>query len=100
MIYFGNAPIKSIQTKSKKGATWEVANLKFETPQASIDIKTPPEQAAWLEYILQAIHYTQTTIWTLKAIKENYEQNGLEDFELFWDNKPISSLYKVGLYHL
>ena len=100
VIYFGAPLVKTIQSKSKKGATWEVANLKFETAQASIDIKIAPEQAAWLEYILQAIHYSQEKTWTLKAIKENYEQNGLEDFELFWDNKPISSLYKVGLYHL
>lgn len=100
VIYFGAPPVKTIQSKSKKGANWEVANLKFETAQASIDIKIAPEQAAWLEYILQAIHYSQEKTWTLKAIKENYEQNGLEDFELFWDNKPISSLYKVGLYHL
>jgi hypothetical protein len=100
VIYFGAPPVKTIQSKSKKGATWEVANLKFETAQASIDIKIAPEQAAWLEYILQAIHYSQEKTWTLKAIKENYEQNGFEDFELFWDNKPISSLYKVGLYHL
>jgi hypothetical protein len=30
-------------------------------------------------------------------IKENYLSAGLTGFELFWDNKPITSLYKVGL---
>ena len=25
---------------------------------------------------------------------------GLEDFELFWDNKPINTLYKFGLLEL
>jgi hypothetical protein len=34
---------------------------------------------------------------TYAEIKENYKSRGLEGFELFWDNKPITSLYKVGL---
>jgi len=34
---------------------------------------------------------------TLPQVKANYEAAGLEDFELFWDNKPVSGLYKVGL---
>ena len=29
--------------------------------------------------------------------KESYEAAGLEDFELFWDNKPVTTLYKAGL---
>jgi hypothetical protein len=29
--------------------------------------------------------------------KENNLSAGLDGFELFWDNKPITSLYKVGL---
>jgi hypothetical protein len=31
---------------------------------------------------------------------ENYKAAGLEDFELFWDNKPINTLSKVGLLQL
>ena len=37
---------------------------------------------------------------TLQEIKDEYEQQGHEDFELFWDNKPLSTLYKVGLLRL
>jgi hypothetical protein len=33
----------------------------------------------------------------LEQLKSDYESQGLEDFELFWDNKPINTLYKVGL---
>ena len=32
--------------------------------------------------------------------KEDYEKSGLEDFELFWDNKPVNTLYKAGLLRL
>jgi hypothetical protein len=34
---------------------------------------------------------------TYAAVKESYEAAGLEDFELFWDNKPVTTLYKAGL---
>jgi hypothetical protein len=30
-------------------------------------------------------------------VKDSYEGAGLEDFELFWDNKPVNALYKFGL---
>ena len=33
----------------------------------------------------------------LGEVKENYQAAGLEDFELFWDNKPVNQLYKAGL---
>jgi hypothetical protein len=28
---------------------------------------------------------------------DSYNAAGLEDFELFWDNKPVNTLYKAGL---
>ena len=31
------------------------------------------------------------------TIKESYDATGLEAFELFWDNKPVTTLYKAGL---
>jgi hypothetical protein len=34
---------------------------------------------------------------TLGELKSDFENAGLEDFELFWDNKPVSQLYKVGM---
>ncbi|MFM7721236.1 MAG: hypothetical protein ACKO52_08855 [Sediminibacterium sp.] len=30
-------------------------------------------------------------------IKAGYLAAGLEDFDLFWDNKPIKTLHKAGL---
>jgi hypothetical protein len=33
----------------------------------------------------------------LQEVKEDYEAAGFEDFELFWDNKPVNTLYKAGL---
>jgi hypothetical protein len=33
-------------------------------------------------------------------VKDSYEAAGLADFELFWDNKPVNQLYKIGLLQL
>jgi hypothetical protein len=33
----------------------------------------------------------------LVDIKADYSAAGLEDFDLFWDNKPINTLNKAGL---
>jgi hypothetical protein len=37
---------------------------------------------------------------TIQMIKTDYESAGHHDFELFWDNKPVNSLYKAGLLRL
>ena len=37
---------------------------------------------------------------TLQQLKEDYEAQGLEDFELFWFNKPMNGIWKVGLLSL
>jgi hypothetical protein len=34
----------------------------------------------------------------MQEIMEDYTKAELEDFELFWDNKPINQLNKVGLF--
>jgi hypothetical protein len=38
--------------------------------------------------------------YTLQEVKQSYEQAGFNDFELFWDNKPVNTLYEVGLLRL
>ena len=36
----------------------------------------------------------------LTQIKENYTLSGLTDFELFWNNPPVNTLFEVGLLHI
>jgi hypothetical protein len=38
-----------------------------------------------------------STGMALADIKAGYLTAGLEDFDLFWDNKPINTLHKAGL---
>ena len=97
VIWLGKKPEIEIVTKSKKGNQWEIASLTFQSKQASTNIKVDKEQGLWLADMLRKLSVDNTKTWTVQEVKESYEAAGFDDFELFWDNKPINSLYKFGL---
>lgn len=97
VVYLGKKPTLEITTKSKKGSTWEVASLTFETKKETLNIKTDKEQGTWLAGMLEQLSIANPKTLTLHDVKTTYEAAGLPDFELFWDNKPVSGLYKAGL---
>lgn len=100
IIYLGKTPSLEIIIKSKKGNQWEVASLTFETKKETISISVDSEQGKWLHLLLPKLSIENIKQYSLQEVKEDYEKNGLEDFELFWDNKPMNTLHKVGLLHL
>ncbi|MBS1643571.1 MAG: radical SAM protein [Bacteroidetes bacterium] len=95
LVFLGTLPKLEQITKSKKGASWELAALSFETIQRTIAIKLPLQQGEWLFGILQELVGGKSM--TMAALKDRYQQAGLEDFELFWDNKPMDSAWRFGL---
>ncbi len=97
ILWLGHQPKVEFFTKSKKGNTWEMASLTFESKSETINIKTDQLQGRWLAEMLAAISTTPNRMTTVQEIKASYEAAGLEDFELFWDNKPVNGLYKAGL---
>jgi hypothetical protein len=100
LVWLGTIPKTEIVQKSKKGNHWEVMSISFQTKKATHTINVEPEKGKWLVDILEKISIRSHDQLTLKKIKENYEAAGLENFELFWDNKPVNTLYKAGLLHL
>lgn len=100
IIFFGNTPEIEIITKSKKGQQWELASITFQTNSETINIKIDKAQGEWLIQLLANTNINKVPIKTLQEVKESYEAAGLQDFELFWDNKPINHLSKVGLLRL
>ncbi|ANE52757.1 B12-binding domain-containing radical SAM protein [Flavisolibacter tropicus] len=100
LVWLGKTPKTETFTKSKKGAQWEVMSLTFQTKKAVHTINVEPEKGAWFINLLPKISVSNPTPLTLQQVKADYEYAGLEDFELFWDNKPINTLYKAGLLHL
>ena len=100
VIWLGKQPAIESFTKSKKGSQWEMSSLTFQSKKESFNIKVNLEQGQWLFKILQQLSINNIKTYTLKEVKEDYEAAGLDDFELFWDNKPVNALYKIGLLQL
>jgi hypothetical protein len=99
ICWMGNQPSAEIFTKSKKGNSWEMCSLTFQTKKETFNIKVNAAEGEWLVSMLQQLAATDK-LFTLQEVKENYEAAGLQDFELFWDNKPVNTLYKAGLLQL
>jgi hypothetical protein len=95
LIFLGNSPTIEIITKSKKGNQWELASITFETKATTINIRIDKDQGVWLHDLLA--HLKKGNKMNMQQVLENYESAGLEDFELFWDNKPVNQLHKAGL---
>jgi hypothetical protein len=93
-------PTIEIVTRNKKGNTWEEASITFQAKKETVNIKVDKAKGEWLYALLPLISVENTKTFTLKEVQANYETAGLEDFELFWDNKPINNLAKVGLLKL
>lgn len=100
VIFLGKQPKTETVIKSKKGNQWELLSLTFETKKETINIKVEKEPGEWLVAILPRLAISPPPILTLQEVKADYENAGLEDFELFWDNKPVNGLWKAGLLQL
>ncbi|MCW3465262.1 B12-binding domain-containing radical SAM protein [Chitinophaga nivalis] len=100
VVYLGKQPTVEVITKSKKGSTWEVSSLTFQGKKDKMNISVPPPQGSWLTGMLRQLAVSNAKTFTLQEVKADYEAAGLEDFELFWDNKPVNTLHKIGLLKL
>jgi radical SAM superfamily enzyme YgiQ (UPF0313 family) len=100
VIFLGKQPEVEIVTKSKKGSQWEMASITFQTGRESFNIQLDKAQGEWLLAILPQLSIDNLKLVTLQELQSDYEAAGLEDFELFWDNKPVNTLYRVGLLQL
>ncbi len=97
IVFIGNMPTIEIISRSKKGNTWEEASITFQTKKETVNIKVDKAKGEWLYTLLPLLSVSNNKTVTLQEIQANYEAAGLEDFELFWDNKPINGLAKAGL---
>ncbi|GAA4329598.1 radical SAM protein [Flaviaesturariibacter amylovorans] len=97
VLWLGKTPRVETYMKSKKGAQWEVCTLTFATQRSELSVSVEPAAGNWLAGLLPRIGVDVPKGLTYTAVKADYEAAGLEDFELFWDNKPVNTLYKAGL---
>ena len=100
IIWLGTQPSAVSFTKSKKGNHWQMTELTFQNKREALSIKVAENQGIWFAGILEKLSVKNPKTYTLLEVKQHYEAAGLEDFELFWDNKPINTLFKYGLLQL
>jgi hypothetical protein len=86
--------------QSKKGNSREMLGLSFTTNTGTHEIDVIKDQGEWLVQVLKQTSVHQEKIVSIEEIRSGYEAAGFEDFELFWDNKPVNTLYKAGLLRL
>jgi len=100
IVWLGRHPAVEHFTKSKKGNHWEMTSLTFQDKKEKYSISVNKEQGDWLADMLEKLSVTNAKTYTLQEVMDSYRAAGFEDFELFWDNKPVNTLHKVGLLKL
>jgi hypothetical protein len=85
-------------TKSKKGNSWEMAEIVLQHPQEIIRFTLSKPQGLWLKSMMQQLNIHQENAVSMQLLKQDFE-NHLpdEDFELFWYNKVMKNLRGKGL---
>ena len=97
IVWIGGKPTISNTTKSKKGKTWELLSFTFHDKKESFSIQMNKEEGEWFATILEELSVQNTKPKSFQQLKTDYEQKGLEDFELFWHSKPLKTLKSFGL---
>ena len=68
----------------------------FHDKKESFNIQTNKKEGEWLIAILTKITIANSKNYTFQEIKADFETE-LDDFELFWYSKPITTLREFGL---
>lgn len=97
VIWLGGMPITSRVQKSKKGIKWEEMNLQFQSNKNTLSIHIPADKGLWLLSQFSQMSIQNRNGISIADLKNSFILAGLNDFELFWDNKPMTHLSKVGL---
>jgi len=97
VIWLGVLPNTTIVQKSKKGNKWEEMTMEFQSNKNALTINVASDKGTWLLKLLFEINIQNSNGLLLADVKNSYTQAGLSDFELFWDNKPVTHLSKAGL---
>jgi radical SAM superfamily enzyme YgiQ (UPF0313 family) len=100
IIWLGNKTATEYFTQSKKVNTREMVSISFITKKETYKIQVPKNQGDWFTGILKKLSVDNINTYTLQEVKDDFEAAGLEDFELFWDNKPVSTMKRFGLLSL
>ena len=97
IVWIGGNPQVEYSKKSKKGKTWEMLNLTFHDKKEIFSVQMNREEGDWFLNLLGKISIENSKLQSFIQIKNDYEQKGLDDFEIFWHSKPLKTLKSFGL---
>ncbi len=97
IVWLGKMPNVQYFTKTKKGKQFDMATLTFYDKNETSTLQIGQAQTEWLVQILPQLSPKNPETLTFKDVKAHYEAAGLEDFELFWYNKPFNRMGEMGL---
>ncbi|HKX86117.1 MAG TPA: B12-binding domain-containing radical SAM protein [Flavobacterium sp.] len=97
VVWVGGRPSSEIFTKSKKGNSWEMMKLTFHDKRETFDITVDKDKGEWLQLFLDKVAVTADKRSNFNEIKTDFENNGFDDFELFWYSKPMQILRDSNL---
>ncbi len=100
IVWLGIQPTIEFFIRKKKGNEWEMAQLNFHSKKDTFSIQVEKETGIWLSEILCKLSLQETKTWIFSEIKSNFESTQSDDFELFWNSKPLLILRENGLLSL
>lgn len=95
VVWLGGLPSVTHFTKTKKGRSWDMAALDFHSRKDQVTLQMGRAEADWLVAALKQLSPTQKP-QTFGQLKTDFETH-MEDFELFWHSKPMTTLREMGL---
>jgi radical SAM superfamily enzyme YgiQ (UPF0313 family) len=96
IIWLGQMSPYSTRVQSKKGMSRELVEFTIRYKGRKIEVSLMKEVGLWIYEKLHSIQGGKTNALLSDWMKD-YADQGLEDFDLFWFNKPMSQLYRFGL---
>ena len=90
-----NAQVENF-IKTKKGNSFELAQLTFHLKTNIVKIELDREKADWLLKIFAENSTNNPKKITLQHLKNQFEEH-FEDFEIFWFSKPMQQLKENGV---
>ena len=97
IVWIGGKPTIHYTTKSKKGKTWELLNLTFHDKKETFSVQMNKEEGEWFVTVLEELSVQNSKPKSFQQLKNDFEEKGLENFELFWHSKPLKTLKSFGL---
>ena len=97
IVWIGGNPSVEHVTKSKKGKSWQLLSLTFHDKKETFSIQMNREEGEWFVKTLEELSVQNSKTKSFQQLKNDFEQKGLEDFELFWHSKPLKTLKSYGL---